>query len=58
MPSQVEESFIRILSLEIPSLLYNSIKLRAFLICPSTSKDNLKEEKTKIYENILKAELN
>jgi len=41
MPSQVAATFIRTLSLSIPSSRYNEIKEIAFLIVPSTSKDRL-----------------
>ena len=45
MPSQVDDSLIKILSLAIPSLSYNFMKLIAFWTCASLSKDKLNKIK-------------
>lgn len=45
IPSQVELSFMRILSRLIPSFSYISINRRAFFNCPSMSKESLKQKK-------------
>lgn len=41
IPSQVDDSLIRILSLEIPACLYRSISFLARAMEPSLSKDSL-----------------
>lgn len=41
IPSQVDDNFMRILSLEIPACLYRSISFLALAMDPSLSKDNL-----------------
>lgn len=43
IPSQVDDSLMRILSLEIPACLYRSISFLALAMDPSLSKDNLEE---------------
>lgn len=45
IPSQVDDSLMRILSLEIPACLYRSISFLALAMDPSLSKDNLEEGK-------------
>ena len=54
MPSHVDESLIRILSLDIPAFSYRLIKFLAFFIIASLSNDNLKNHifslKTMTYE--------
>lgn len=41
IPSQVDDNFMRILSLGIPACLYRSISFLALAMDPSLSKDNL-----------------
>ena len=45
MPSHVDDSLMRMRSLEIPAASYNAISSRAFFTCASLSKLNLKHWK-------------